>query len=199
MAVVAYNDVVGANTATQSVDVPSLPAPPPTLTFALSGSVVDGSAGVSSARVEITTGMDAGAAVLTDGGGTFSFPALRPGTFTLLISKSGYNNLQQNVTLSGNASGLKLSVTKTAAPSPPPPTNLCAPATASCGTATARCNDGTLSCSQNRSGTCSSHSGVSCFICPGLLCSSAAAASDGISWTPVPLAFTPTTLGVRRE
>jgi hypothetical protein len=45
------------------------------------------------------------------------------------------------------------------------------PIAASCGTATAICNDKTYSCSQNRSGTCSSHSGVSCWICPGPLCS----------------------------
>jgi hypothetical protein len=35
---------------------------------------------------------------------------------------------------------------------------------------TARCNDGTYSCSQTRSGTCSTHQGVSCFVCPGPLC-----------------------------
>jgi hypothetical protein len=35
---------------------------------------------------------------------------------------------------------------------------------------TAKCNDGTYSCSQNRSGTCSTHSGVSCYVCPGPLC-----------------------------
>lgn len=197
-AVVTYTDSVGANTTTQSADVPPLPTPPPTLTYALSGTIVDGSAGVSSARVEVTTGPDAGAALLTDGSGGFSFSALRPGTLTLLISKSGYSNLQQNVTLSGNTSGLRLNLTKSAAPPPPPPTNLCAPATGSCGTATARCNDGTLSCSQNRSGTCSSHSGVSCFICPGLLCS-AAASTDAISWTPVSLTFTPAPQSVKRE
>ncbi len=45
-----------------------------------------------------------------------------------------------------------------------------APGSAPCGTPTARCNDGTFSCSQNRSGTCSSHGGVSCWICPGRLC-----------------------------
>jgi beta-lactamase superfamily II metal-dependent hydrolase len=47
----------------------------------------------------------------------------------------------------------------------------CGPTTAPCGQATARCNDGTYSCSQNRSGTCSSHGGVACWICPGTLCS----------------------------
>src|SRR5438270_293833 len=36
--------------------------------------------------------------------------------------------------------------------------------------ATARCSDGSYRGSQNRSGTCSSHGGVSCWICPGKLC-----------------------------
>jgi predicted phage tail protein len=35
---------------------------------------------------------------------------------------------------------------------------------------TAQCNDGAWSCSQNRSGTCSSHGGVRCYVCPGPLC-----------------------------
>ena len=59
----------------------------------------------------------------------------------------------------------------TPTPTPPPPTpSVCGPAVAACGQATARCNDGTYSCSQNRSGTCSSHGGVQCWICPGRLC-----------------------------
>jgi hypothetical protein len=44
------------------------------------------------------------------------------------------------------------------------------PASVHCGTPTAKCNDGTWSCSQNRSGTCSSHGGVACWVCPGVLC-----------------------------
>lgn len=35
---------------------------------------------------------------------------------------------------------------------------------------TARCNDGLWSCSQNRTGTCSTHGGVRCWVCPGALC-----------------------------
>lgn len=38
------------------------------------------------------------------------------------------------------------------------------------GDATALCNDGARSCSANNSGTCSSHSGVYCWVCPGGLC-----------------------------
>jgi hypothetical protein len=38
------------------------------------------------------------------------------------------------------------------------------------GDAAALCNDGARSCSANNSGTCSSHNGVYCFVCPGPLC-----------------------------
>jgi hypothetical protein len=44
------------------------------------------------------------------------------------------------------------------------------PGSVSCGVPTAQCRDGSWSCSQNRSGTCSSHGGVSCWVCPGRLC-----------------------------
>jgi hypothetical protein len=64
--------------------------------------------------------------------------------------------------------------TPTPVPTPPLGSNICtvsSPIAAACGTATAVCNDQTLSCSQNRSGTCSSHGGHSCWICPRPLCS----------------------------
>lgn len=67
--------------------------------------------------------------------------------------------------------------TPTPAPTPrptPTPSLTCngasVPGSVSCGTPTARCNDGSYSCSQNRPGTCSSHGGVSCWVCPGPLC-----------------------------
>jgi hypothetical protein len=56
------------------------------------------------------------------------------------------------------------------AQSTPPNCTGSTPSSAPCGQPTARCNDGTYSCSQNRSGTCSSHDGVACWICPGPLC-----------------------------
>ena len=38
------------------------------------------------------------------------------------------------------------------------------------GPPTALCVDGAFSCSQTASGTCSSHGGVACWVCPGPLC-----------------------------
>lgn len=61
------------------------------------------------------------------------------------------------------------SPTPTPTPTPLPSGTCLAPSGAPSG-ATAVCNDNTFSSSQNRSGTCSSHGGVSCWICPGALC-----------------------------
>lgn len=54
-------------------------------------------------------------------------------------------------------------------PSSPPSGGTCSAAGLPTGT-TAVCNDNTYSQSQNRSGTCSSHGGVKCWVCPGPLC-----------------------------
>jgi hypothetical protein len=69
------------------------------------------------------------------------------------------------------------------APNPPapqpPPQGICSPSDVPAGArcinngtppVTAICNDGAFSCSTNNSGTCSSHNGVRCRVCPGALC-----------------------------
>jgi Protein of unknown function (DUF3761) len=61
------------------------------------------------------------------------------------------------------------SPTPSPTPTPGPNGPTCSASTVPSGT-TAVCNDGTFSTSQNRSGTCSSHGGVQCWICPGVLC-----------------------------
>ena len=65
------------------------------------------------------------------------------------------------------------------APPPPPAADTCARPSTAPATATAICNDGTFSSSQNRAGTCSSHLGKKCYLCPGVLCN--AVTSAGIS------------------
>jgi hypothetical protein len=52
------------------------------------------------------------------------------------------------------------------------PSGIC-PASSVASGVTAVCSDGASSMSQHRQGTCSSHGGVSCWICPGVLCSGA--------------------------
>lgn len=66
-------------------------------------------------------------------------------------------------------------------PAPPPGGDTCARPAGAPASATAVCNDGWFSSAQHRSGTCSGHGGVSCWICPGVLCSPGLVAS-GAGW-----------------
>ncbi len=184
---VSYSDdsqVAGSVSAT--IDIQQ-PAPPPAQsTFTIAGVVSEDSDGdpVAGATVTILDGVNAGRASPTDGNGYYSIPALRSGSFTLRATKTGYEAADRGLTLNADTRiDLRLRGTgpstptppapPTPTPPPPPPGSMTcasAPTTAPCGRPTARCNDGTYSCSQNRPGTCSSHDGVQCWICPGALC-----------------------------
>jgi beta-lactamase superfamily II metal-dependent hydrolase len=67
--------------------------------------------------------------------------------------------------------GQALTVSQDAGATTPGGPNTCPKPAGAPANATAVCKDGYYSSSQNRSGTCSSHGGVSCWICPGTLCS----------------------------
>jgi hypothetical protein len=134
-------------------------------TYTMSGFVTrwGTSTTIPGASVMIIAGTNGGRATSTGGAGDYALPALAPGVFTVRVTASGYNTEERAVTLDG-------SKTVNFALTPVPVNNSCGPRQASCGAATAVCADGWLSCSQNRSGTCSSHGGVKCWICPGTLC-----------------------------
>ena len=51
---------------------------------------------------------------------------------------------------------------------------------------TAVCDDGAYSCSLSRSGSCSSHGGVKCWVCPGTLCNGFVGSNTPLDYTPVP-------------
>jgi Carboxypeptidase regulatory-like domain/Protein of unknown function (DUF3761) len=184
------DDAQKSGTATGSVDVPPPPASPnpPAQTYVLSCIVQDDStnAPLAEALVSIATGPNAGATATSASGGLCSIGGLVAGSVTLHVTRNGYQALDRTVTLPTD-SRIELKLKPVASPNPPspnptpnppaptPPTDpmICSggtPSSTTCGTPTARCNDGTYSCSQNRSGTCSSHEGVSCWICPGALC-----------------------------
>jgi hypothetical protein len=80
------------------------------------------------------------------------------------VTPLGDTNYTLTASNSGGSTNRSVSVFATV------PSGFCAANTVPSGT-TAVCNDGTFSQSQNRSGTCSSHGGVRCWICPGALCS----------------------------
>lgn len=179
---ISYTDDTQVNGAlTASADIAQPAAPPPQSTFTVAGIVSDDSleTPISAATVTILDGANAGRSSTTDGNGYYSIPTLRPGSFTIRATKAGYNPGDRGLTLSADTRidlrmrSIAPAPAPPAPPSPPPADSMTcsnAPATAACGKPTARCNDGTYSCSQNHSGTCSSHGGVSCWICPGVLC-----------------------------
>jgi hypothetical protein len=164
-------------------------------TFTVSGTVTDATSSGVLPNVAVA---GAGRSTTTDGSGTYAIAGVSSGNNTFAASATGYVTSSATVTVGGNtrqdfvlarvATSPTPTPTPTPAPTPTPtptptpspiPTppagsNICTVTSsiaASCGTATAVCSDQTYSCSQNRSGTCSSHGGVSCFICPGPLCS----------------------------
>lgn len=182
---------------TASADVPQPaapppPPPPPAVTYTLSCTVQDDDTNsfLADARVEIVGGTNAGRVTQTTSNGRCNLPGLAPGAFTVRVTRSGYQNLDRAVTLGGDSS-LEFKLKKTTPAPPPlplPPTPgpgeipICTgsvPASVACGKPTARCkDDGSWSCSQNRSGTCSSHGGVECWVCPGTLCNGLRAPAD---------------------
>lgn len=187
---IPYTDdrqTAGAITGTAIIQQP--PTPPPATIFTIAGVVSEDPNGrpVVGARVHVLDGPNAGRASDTDGNGYYSIPGLRVGSFTIQATKSGYVPADRGLTLSADtridlrlrSAGGPPSPGPTPPPEPPEPpeppdddsmTCPTSPTSAPCGRPTARCNDGTYSCSQNRSGTCSQHGGVACWICPGPLC-----------------------------
>ncbi len=135
-----------------------------TATYTVSGTVREDTGIVlSGATVEAMSGATAGRWVNTGSDGAYSLAGIAGGSCDVRAGKSGYDYSTKSVNLTSNTT-LDFTLKKSA-------TSGCGPTTASCGAATAKCNDSTYSCSQNRSGTCSSHGGVACWICPGVLCS----------------------------
>jgi hypothetical protein len=152
------DDNQNAGTCTGTADVPPLPP----ATYTVSGTVREaGGSGLSGASVSVISGTNAGQSTTADSLGAYTLGGLSLGSCTLRASKSGYDSADQSITLSADTT-VNFSLTRTSGG--------CGPTSASCGAATAKCNDGTYSCSQTRSGTCSSHGGVACWICPGTLC-----------------------------
>jgi hypothetical protein len=128
----------------------------------------------------IVDGANVGRTTTTDGNGYYSLGGLQASTFTLQAAKSGYTTLTRAVVFSADMR-VDLSLTPTGGgggggAASPTCNGASVPSIVDClndqgfKPPTAKCNDGAYSCSQNRSGTCSSHNGVSCYVCPGPLC-----------------------------
>ena len=155
------------------------PSPSPSCTYSITPTSHSATSSGGSFSVSVTT--SAGCAWTASSNAswiTSASGATGSGSGTAAFNIAANTSTARSATLT--VAGQTASVSQAAGTS-----SSCAPATASCGAATARCNDGTLSCSQNRSGTCSSHGGVSCWICPGRLCSGLLAGEQSLLSTPV--------------
>lgn len=188
--------VIGGAAPSPSPTPAPTPTPTPTpTTFTVSGTVTDGTSGgvLPNVNIQTTDATNATKTTTTNASGNYSVSGIAAGLLTVTGSATSYQSASKAVTVSADARvDLVLqrvapapsptptptpsptpSPTPTPIPSPPPGSNICtvsSPISAACGTATAVCKDGTYSCSQNRNGTCSFHDGVSCWICPGVLC-----------------------------
>src|SRR5262249_36957360 len=137
--------------------------------------------------VVVQDGANAGRNATTGGNGAYRISDVVAGSFILAATATGYQTTTKPVTVTGNTNVdfVLPRVPPSPSPSPtptptPPPTPTCngqpVPAIVDCLNnqgflpPTAKCADGAYSCSQNRQGTCSSHGGVACYVCPGPLC-----------------------------
>lgn len=180
---VSYFDEIG-NTGdfVATVDLAAVGPPPAPVAFTLFGVISDFErrTALGGVRVQVVDGSNAGRSTVTDGNGYYSLPGLQGASFTLRATLDGYAVSDTGLNLSadrrldftmlalgstdggdGGGGGGGTGGIGTCGPSGPGP---------SCSSATAVCSDGTRSCSRNRSGTCSSHNGVRCWVCPGPLC-----------------------------
>ena len=174
---VGWSDDSGRTGSATSSTTFSQPAPEPVArNFTLAGVISDFSGRpVSAATVAATDSTNTRRTSTTDGNGYYSIAPLREGSVTVTVTATGYQSSTRAVTLTGD---LRLELLIAPTSTPPTASLSCgAPAVVTCingghqGTPTARCADGAWSCSTTASGTCSSHGGIACRVCPGPLCS----------------------------
>jgi hypothetical protein len=150
-------------------------------TFTVTGTVRDGTSNgvLPNIAVSAFDSADVTQSTVTSANGTYSIAAVAFGVVAITASATGYQTTTQSVTVTSDTQ-VNITLPRSPAGGNNPGTLSCngisVPAVVACpnngGThaPTARCNDGTYSCSQSRGGTCSSHGGVACWVCPGPLC-----------------------------
>jgi carboxypeptidase family protein/Big-like domain-containing protein/uncharacterized protein DUF3761 len=129
----------------------------PLLFFKAAGTVTEAPPGfspVANARVEIVAGSNVGAAVTSDGSGGFSFGSMRGDNYTFRVTRDGFQDLTQKVTLTRDQTNISLLLF------PVPPAG-----------ATARCKDKSWSFAGDKGAACSRNGGVAYWVCPGPFCS----------------------------
>jgi hypothetical protein len=150
----------------------TLPGVASNLSARVSGSTVDFSwsavIGANDYLLEIgTSSGSANVDTKTVSGTSFSWPSVPNNTYYARVKARngcGTGNASNQVTFTISSGGGSMTCSSV-------------PGSVECGTPTARCADNSYSCSQNRQGTCSTHGGVSCWVCPGVLCNGLVAVS----------------------
>lgn len=112
---------------------------------------------VKDARVEITSGANAGRFVVSGADGSFALMDLLPGAGTLRVSKTDFQSWSQEFSLDND---LKIAAELFPAP----------PANQNGATATGRCNDGAWTWAQTLPEACILNGGIAYGVCPGPLC-----------------------------
>jgi len=128
----------------------------PLLFFKAAGTVSEvppGFSAVPNARVEIVGGSNVGTTVTTDTAGNFNFGTMRGDIYTLKVTRDGYQDLTQTVTLTRDIANIAILLF------PTPPIG-----------ATARCKDKSWSFGSDKASACARNGGVAYFVCPGPLC-----------------------------
>lgn len=128
----------------------------PLLYFKAAGTIAEtppGFAVVPNARVEIVAGANMGNATTSDANGNFSFGTMRGDDYTFKVTRDGYQDLLQKVSLTRDLTN----ITVLLYPAPPPG-------------ATARCRDKSWSYAATRASACTANGGVAYWVCPGPLC-----------------------------
>jgi hypothetical protein len=94
---VTYTDTVGAQTATAAADVPALPMTP--ITYTISGTTREGNSGLSDVQVSI---VGTSLSTVSDGQGRYTLSSVPAGSATIRAARSGWDVVQQTITVSGN-------------------------------------------------------------------------------------------------
>ena len=129
----------------------------------------------------------------SDSSGLYSISGVPNGNYTLRATASGFDLAERAVSVTTATTTADIGMKRSSTGGGGGTGVTCAastiPANATCigsGTppVTAVCNDGAYSCSQNRSGSCSTHGGVKCWVCPGVLCNGLAAPDPALWLAP---------------
>jgi hypothetical protein len=170
------------------------PPPPPPSAFTISGTAreLNGTGGAPNATVTLK---DTTISTTADSTGRYTLTGVSAGSYTLRATAPGFEVAERAISVSSNTTADISLRRRTMQGNGPACSASTIPSNAVCinnGTppVTAICDDGVFSCSQNRPGTCSTHGGVKCWVCPGALCNGLTLSGGSAVFAAPPMSFT---------